>query len=342
MRFRSHLTARAATAGTAVVVVLAWAAAAAAQPGPRAGGDKDVMIPALGFSLAASVTVPPSAPGTKHPAIILVPGSGPVDRNATVAGIPIFGQLADGLTKAGFLVVRYDKRGVGNSGGRDERATLEDYAGDTRAVFDWLEKRKDVDRKRISVVGHSEGGAVGMIAAAREEDIASLVLLAASGTVGSELILEQQRRVLDLMKTGEEERKAKIDLQQRIQTAVLTGVGWQGIPPDVRKRADTPWFKSFLEFDPAKWMPRVKQPVLIVQGELDTQVPPHHADKLAAFAQARKKAPRTEVTRLPSVNHLLVRATTGEVTEYATLPDKTIVPEVAARIAAFLGTLRAR
>ena len=110
-----------------------------------------------------------------------MPGSGPVDRDENVAGIPIFTQLAGALAQQGYLVVRYDKRGVGQSGGRDERATIEDFAGDVLSVFEWLKKRKDVDKKAISVVGHSEGGAVAMIAGAREKDIAALVLIAAPG-----------------------------------------------------------------------------------------------------------------------------------------------------------------
>ena len=215
-------------------------------------------------------------------------------------GIPIFAQLAGALAEQGYLVVRYDKRGVGKSGGRDERATIEDYAGDALSIYTWLKKRKDVDKKRINIAGHSEGGAVAMIAGARQEDLAAMVLIAAPGTQGADLILEQQRHVLGVMNVSEEERKAKIDLQQKIQLAVMTGVGWDGIPEEMRKRADSPWFKSLLEFDPAKWMPRVKQPVLIIQGALDTQVPPHHADKLEALAGQRKKKPPVEVLRLPA------------------------------------------
>ena len=240
----------------------------------------------------------------------------------------------------GYLVVRYDKRGVGKSGGRDERATIEDYAGDALSIYTWLKKRKDVDKKRINIAGHSEGGAVAMIAGARQEDLAAMVLIAAPGTQGADLILEQQRHVLEVMNAGEEERKAKIDLQQKIQLAVMTGVGWDGIPEEMRKRADSPWFKSLLEFDPAKWMPRVKQPLLIIQGALDTQVPPHHADKLAALAGNARRSRRWRCCGFPRVNHLLVRAETGEVTEYGTLKEKTIVPAVAAKIAEFLRAQR--
>jgi pimeloyl-ACP methyl ester carboxylesterase len=324
---------------TAALLALVTAFSTAnGQQKPRNPTDSEMMIPGDGFNLAATVTAPASAAAARvrHPAVILVPGSGPVDRDETVAGIPIFAQLAGALAQQGFLVVRYDKRGVGRSGGRDERATIEDYAGDALSIFRWLKKRKDVDKKRISIAGHSEGGAVAMIAGAREEDLAALVLIAAPGTRGADLILEQQRHLLEVTKTSEEEREAKIDLQQKIQLAVMTGVGWEALPAEMRKRADTPWFKSLLEFDPAKWMRRVKQPLLLVHGALDKQVPSHHADKLAALARQRKKNPPVEVAHLAGVNHLLVRAKTGEFAEYKELKEKTIDPEVAAKIAEFL------
>jgi hypothetical protein len=300
--------------------------------------DTDVTIPALGFNLAGTLTMPPQVAGRlRHPAIVLIAGSGRVDREARVAGIPIFTQLAGALAEQGFMVVRYDKRGVGQSGGRDERATIQDYAEDVLAVVKWLEQRKDVDDRRISLAGHSEGGAVAMIAGAKEDDIASLVLIAAPGTRGADLILEQQGHGLDLLKASDEERKAKIDLQERIQTAVLSGVGWAGLPPEYRKAADTAWFRSLLQYDPAAVMKKVSQPVLILQGDLDKQVFPHHADKLAEMARARGRDDvHVEVAHLPGVNHLLVPATTGEVSEYPTLSGAAVAPEVAKRIGEFL------
>ena len=131
-----------------------------------------------------------------------------------------------------------------------------------------------------------------MLAATREKKIASLVLMATIGSTGADLILEQQRHQLDLMKVSDAERQEKIDLQQKVQAAVISGKGWEGIPPEVRKQADTPWFRSLLQFDPAKVMPKVKQPILIIQGDLDTQVAPPHAEKLAELARARKNAAR--------------------------------------------------
>jgi len=175
-----------------------------------------------------------------------------------------------------------------------------------------------------------------MLAGAKEKRIASLVLVATIGSTGADLILEQQKHVLDGMTMPDAERQAKIELQKKIQQAVITQQGLEGLPPDVRKQADTPWFRSLLMFDPARVMPNVKQPLLIVQGDLDTQVPPANAEKLAEMARARKKAGPVDVVHLPGINHLLVHATTGEVSEYPDLPDKTINPEVADRIATWL------
>jgi len=312
------------------------AGVAARRQTTRNPTDTDVTIPATGFNIAGTLTVPKQEGRLRHPVVLLIGGAGPVDRDETVADIPIFGQLAGALADRGFMVLRYDKRGVGQSGGRLETITLQDYADDAIAIVKWLARRDDVDPRRIAALGYGEGGAAALLAAGREKKIASLVLVATSGSSGADLVLEQQRHQLDLMKTTDAERQAKIDLQQRVQAAVLTAKGWDGIPEDVRKQADTPWFKSLLEYDPAKAMPRVSQPILILQGDLDTQVPPHHAEQLAELARKRKKAPPVESVHLPGVNHLLVKATTGETDEYPKLADHQLSPDVATTIADWL------
>ncbi len=302
----------------------------------RNSNDSDVIIPAAGFSIAGTMTTPPGTGKLRVPVVVLVAGSGSIERDEVVAGVPIFAQLARGLAEQGFLVLRYDKRGVGQSGGRSERVTLQDYADDLVTIVKWLAKRKDVDPKRITVAGHSEGGAVAMLAAASEEQIASLVLIAAPGMRGSDLILEQQKHALAVMGATDAERTAKIDLQTRLQEAVVTEKGWESIPPDLRAQADTAWFRSLLLFDPAKVMQKIEQPILVIQGDLDQQVYPHHADQLGALARTRKKSPPVEVVHLPGINHILTAAKTGEVAEYATLSDKNITPDVARTIGAWL------
>jgi pimeloyl-ACP methyl ester carboxylesterase len=309
--------------------------------------DEDVRISANGFNLAGTLSKPAALPPpvdgkpARMPVIILLAGSGPVDRDETVAGVPIFAQLSAALADAGYFVLRYDKRGVGQSGGRAESATIFDFGEDARAAVKYLQNRKDVDKDRIFLVGHSEGAAVALSVGQREKKVAGLVLVAGPGTTGAELVLEQQQHALEMAKAPAAEQEAKIALQKKIQQAVLSGTGWDDVPANLRKQADTPWFRSLLEFDPIKLMPKVNQPILIVHGELDRQVPVRHADLLATAANARRNKPATEVVKLPGLNHLLVPAKTGEMSEYSALP-RTISPDIAAKIVEWLGKLPAK
>jgi uncharacterized protein len=300
-------------------------------------GDESVLIPSVGFNLAATITRPKDV--TAAPAVILVAGSGPTDRDETVAGIPIFGHLARDLVAAGFAVVRYDKRGVGQSGGRAESATIADYAEDARQALLWLEKQKGIDKQRIALVGHSEGGLVAMLTAGRERGkVAAMVLVATPSANGNDIVLEQQQHMLSKMPIDEAQREEKIALQEKINQAVIKGTGWTDIPEAARRVADTPWFYSFLTFNPQRAMDDTRQPVLIVQGELDVQVQPEHADRLAQMARERKgaKVP-VEVVKVPGVNHLLVPAKTGEIGEYQSLgPDAKVSPQVTGAIVTFL------
>jgi len=153
---------------------------------------------------------------------------------------------------------------------------------------------------------------------------------------GAEVALAQQERLLSRSTFTPEEKQTKVDTQKRIHDAVVTGKGLDQLPPDVRRQVDNAEFQSILTTDPAKVMPNVKQPILVVQGELDTQIEPSNADRLRALADMRKKLPPTEVVKVPRINHLLAPAETGEAAEYAVLPDKHVSPAVAQTIATWL------
>jgi pimeloyl-ACP methyl ester carboxylesterase len=304
--------------------------------------DEAVTIPAAGFNLGATVTRPrsakPSGAGaaSRLPAVVLLAGAAANERDGVVSGVPILGQLAGAVAEAGFVAVRYDKRGYGQSGGRAESVTLADQAEDALAVVRWLSSRNDIDRDRIAVVGHNEGAWAAMLMATRERRIAGVVTIAAPSNTGAERVLEQQRHVLERTDLPPAERVAKIELQSRINAAVTSGRGWEALPPEVRKQADTPWFQSFLIFDPARVIGDIRQPVLFVHGELDAEVPVLHVDRLGELAQKQGRSRAVAVVAVRGVNHLLTPAVTGDVTEYASLTNRSISGDVTRAIGEWL------
>jgi pimeloyl-ACP methyl ester carboxylesterase len=300
-------------------------------------GDEAVIIPARGFNLGATLTRPAGqAEGARLPAVVLLGGSASNERDGVLAGVPIVGQLAGAAAEAGFLAVRYDKRGYGQSGGRAESATLGDFAEDARTVVRWLADRRDVDRDRIAIVGHSEGAWVAMLTASREGRVAAVVAIATPSTTGSEVVLEQQRAALDALNASQADRDAKIELQQKINAAVVSGRGWEEIPPEIRKQADTPWFQSFLAFEPAEVLEDLDQPILFVHGALDMQVPPSHVDRIAELAREESDSRSVSSMTIAGVNHLLVPAPTGGVGEYASLQDLNVSADVTGAITEWL------
>jgi len=298
-------------------------------------GDEAVIIPAPGFNLGATITRPAGA-AARMPAVILTGGVESDDRDGTVFGVPILANLAGAASQAGFLAVRYDKRGYGQSGGRRESATITDLSDDLRAIVKWLSDRKDVDSKRIAVIGHGEGAWVALLAAARDKRIAGIISINAPSTTGAELALEQQLHALDRLKATPAERQQKIDLQKKIQAAILSGKGWEGVPPDVRRQVDTPWTQSVLSFDPARVIEDVKQPMLFVHAELDRQIPVSHVERLVDVARKESKSKSVEVVSIRGVNHLLVPAVTGEPDEYASLDDLNVSKDVTGAVQAWL------
>ena len=302
-------------------------------------GDEDAQIRAEGFALAATVTTPVDhpRPSSGWPAVLLVPNTG--DRDGNVTGVPVLGQIAGALADNGFLVARYDARGAGQSGGRQESADVEAYADDARVMVRYLDDRDDVDRDRITVLGYAEGGWIAAVVARRERRADTLVLVGTPGTTGAELVMEQQRTLLDRLGASETERAEKIGLQQRIHEAVLEDGSWDGVPEAMRRQADTPWFRDFLEFDPADAIRRTRQPILILRGSADSEIGPHHADRLEELARAREDRPVERVT-LEGLDHLLTETGPTAVTDYDDLRNRSISPVFVDTLIDWLGRER--
>jgi uncharacterized protein len=300
-------------------------------------GDQAISIPAPGFNLGATITMPASrepAPAVQYPAVVLVPSDTAPDRDTVARGVPAMAQLAGTLADAGFVVVRYDRRGTGQSGGRSESATLNDHAEDARTVVRWLSSRNDVDRRRIAVAGHNDGAWVAMTTAAREGRVSALVLLAASSATGADTVAERQQWQLDTIDATDAERAENVALQRRIHEAVLSGDGWDQIPPDMRRQADTPWFRSLLAFDPSRVLDDVDGAVLIVHGDLDRQLAVSHAHRLAEIAR-KGDADAVDVLVAAGVTHTLTRIE-ATASDALVMLRRDIDPEIATGIAQWL------
>jgi fermentation-respiration switch protein FrsA (DUF1100 family) len=175
-----------------------------------------------------------------------------------------------------------------------------------------------------------------MLAGARERKLAAVVSLAGSGSTGSELVLDQQQKALEQSSLSPQDRASRVALQKQIHAAVISGKGWEGVPANVRKEADTPWMQSVLTFDPAKTIADVRQPLLFVHGGLDHEVEPSNAERLAEMARKDSKSKSVELVVVRGVNHLLTPAVTGEVKEYDSLDDRTVSKDVADAVSNWL------
>ncbi|HKE19072.1 MAG TPA: alpha/beta fold hydrolase [Kofleriaceae bacterium] len=306
------------------------------------------------MKLAGTLTLPRG--DGRHPAVLLVSGSGVQDRDETLFGHKPFWVIADHLARHGIACLRVDDRGIGGSSGDPKTATTDDFVGDALAGVAFLATQPRIDPAHIGIIGHSEGGLIGPIAATRSKQVAFVVMLAGPGVSGAELVPRQLERLLKARGAAENEIAADVDKQRAIMkivasprddatarkdvTAVLAGPS--GKPaPELAPQLDrllSPWYRNFARYDPRPTLARVKVPVLALDGELDVQV---DADQnVDAIKKALAHNRKAEVKRLPGLNHLFQHATTGAVDEYGTIAE-TIAPEVLDLITAWIRTTAA-
>lgn len=292
--------------------------------------------------LAGTLTMPHGA--GPFPAVLLISGSGPQDRDETVFGHKPFLVLADYLTRRGFAVLRSDKRGVGSSTGDFAGADLADFVSDNAAWLDYLRSQKKIDSMRVGLIGHSEGGTVASMIAAKDGDIAFVVLLAAPAIRGAELLVEQMRSIAREKGIEEEqiERNAKSELQfftsieQEVNSSVFAikaQVGLSamkkemGIPNSAlrsqAKMISSNWFRSFLAYDPLSTLNRIKCPILVINGSKDVQV--SAVSNLASMRKVLARNPDAKIVEFLGLNHLFQDAKTGFPDEYSQITE-TISP----------------
>ncbi len=315
------------------------------------------------IQLAGTLTLPKGQ--GPFPAVVLISGSGQQDRDETVFGHRPFLILADHLTRRGIAVLRYDDRGFGKSTGDPTNATSADIATDALAAVRYLRTRKEIDSKKIGLIGHSEGGLIApMVAVQAPDEIAFVVMLAGPGVTGEELILSQyeliarangvsekiiaqnldvQRRVFAIVR----EKSDVIEAEREIRDLLLEqlsqlsdeekqalGLAEAAIEAQI-KQILSPWFRYFLSYDPRPTLARVRCPVLALNGEKDLQVPP--SQNLPEIVKALEAGDNSDYTvvKLAHLNHLFQTSTTGSPSEYAQI-EETFSPRALEVISAWI------
>lgn len=290
-----------------------------------------------GVRLAGALTLPPGA--GPFPVVLLITGSGAQDRDETLFEHKPFLVLADHLTRRGVAVLRVDDRGAGASTGAGPDDTTSDYATDVAAGVAWLKARTDIDPKRIGLIGHSEGGIIAPMVAARDPSIAFVVLWAAPGVRGRDVVVEQVRALSLAAGVAPATADANAALQARLVDALMSGsdadAGRQAalkvaeelnLPTRVTAQLGTmtrPWYREFLAYDPAPALRTLKVPVLALLGGKDVQVVAGQNEPALKAALAAN--PKAEVIVLPGLNHLFQTASTGGADEYGKI-EETVSP----------------
>ncbi len=297
----------------------------------------------------------------KFPLVILIHGSGPQDRNQTIAGHKPFLVIADYLTKKGIAVFRYDKRGVGKSSGNYNDATSEDFANDVLSIIRYFKIHKNIDTRKIGLIGHSEGGLIAMKVAARNRrDIAFIISLAGQGVNGAELLQQQMKDILISQGKREEYinksmmyqkalfalalesnnmtemREGIIELQEKYQEKFSEklseeeleemGIAEKYINQTIMQ-ISSKWMKYYLQVNPEEYLDRLRCPVLAIYGGKDLQVNAEINSKAIQDILSEKRRQYYELHVLEDLNHLLQTAETGNISEYL-LIEETISPEV--------------
>ena len=301
-------------------------------------------------TLSGTLTLPEGK--GPFPAVALVAGSGPEDRDEGVAGHRPFLVLADHLTRNGIAVLRYDKRGIGQSTGSYGSATTFDFASDAEQAVALLKARPEVDGKRLGILGHSEGGLIGPIAASRTPAARFLVLLASPAVPGEQLIHAQNDLIAKAhgasvrALAGQRSRSERIfsflkkhpdgaPAQLRTLVSDLFPEVSEAVVDAKTQEWGSPWYRTFLTLDPRPYLQQLKVPVLALYGEKDLQVPP--AQNRPEMEQALHTAgnPRAEVRVLPGLNHLFQPAATGDPLEYG-MCETTMDPAALEAVSAWI------
>lgn len=301
--------------------LLSLAARPSNESATPAYAEEEVRFESDSLTLAGTLTLPRG--DGPWPAAVLITGSGAQDRNEDTPGpgglkLGIFRAIADTLTRRGVAVLRYDDRGVGGSGGSLATAGLSDLVADVRAAVRYLRGRPEIDSARIALIGHSEGGIIAPMVAARDSTLGGIVLMAGTATPLDSVLMEQAIGAAQEAGGDSVSLAESREMVERLSRAVREGADIDSLelPPALERLARSKWLREHVEHDPLATIRQVRVPVLIVNGGQDVQVAPEHARRLGE-ALGEAGSPDFEVKIFPRLNHLFSVSKGQGTAEYA-------------------------
>ncbi len=305
---------------------------AVAAQGERA---TPVELKVAGGTIAGTLVMPASD-GRQVPVALIIAGSGPTDRDGNSPALPgrnnMYRLLAEALAAEGIASVRYDKRGVAASmvtGLREADLRFEHFVEDAQA---WITKlRNDARFASVTVIGHSEGSLIGMLAA-RAARADAFVSIAGVARRASDVLRDQLRPQLSVAPKLWETSEA-------ILAALEAGRTFEPVPPmlaSLYRPSVQPYLISWLAYRADEELRRLRAPTLVVQGTTDIQVGVAEAEALKA---AR---PDAALRVIEGMNHVFRTAPADRAGNLATYGDPAlpVMPELPAAIVSFIRSVR--
>lgn len=317
---------------TAAIAAATSSIAAAAAASAEAG--EPVRLETSGGVIHGTLLAPQG--DGKHPVVLIIAGSGPTDRDGNSAALPgpnnSLKLLAEGLAARGIASLRYDKRGIAASAAAatsEADLRFETYADDAAA---WATRlRGDARFSTVSILGHSEGSLLGMLAA-KQANVDGFISVAGAAQSAGDLLRTQLKPQLPPALWTESER-------------ILGGLESGKTTPDVPAALQSlyrpsvqPYMISWLRYTPTREIASLAMPVLIAQGTTDIQVA---ASEAGALRAAR---PASTLVLIEGMNHVL-KAVPGDAAQQAASysnPALPVVPELIEQVSQFVKSLQKR
>lgn len=287
--------------------------------------------------------------------VILISGSGPQNRDEEIAAFNHrpFLVLSDYFTRNRIAVLRYDDRGVSESGGKFIGSTSEDFAQDVEAAIHFIKSSNELQDKQLGLVGHSEGGMIAPMVASKNDEVDFIVLMSGPGTAIKDLMLKQADLIGAAGGTSKDVLEANHTIMSKLYDYIIDAghndknILQKGIIHILKenlnifpektlaeiKQNETAffeshvssllddWFLYFIKFNPSEYLSKVQCPVLAINGALDLQVPAD--DNLLAIQEAITKGGNNKLTtkKFENQNHLFQTAKTGAPSEYSQIEE---------------------